>query len=118
MNTIFIDKAKLLVKLKENRERHREKFLKAQEGYRAEVIEQLDKALKDTREGRKICTHFRLEAPQDQTPDYDRAIEMLDWSLDDKIELTSDDFRQYVRDEWHWKRDWGVSNAMYLAKSK
>jgi hypothetical protein len=28
---------------------------------------------------------------------------MLDWHTEDEIELTYEDFRHYVQDEWTWK---------------
>ena len=118
METVKVNKAELLEKLTGNRKKHRENFLKAQEGYRAEVIEQLDKALQDARDGKKINTFFQLPAPQDQTPEYDRAIKMLEWAIGDEIELSEIDFSQYIFDNWHWKQQWTASNTVYMARSK
>jgi len=117
MRTVKVEKARLLAKLKENRESHRAEFLKAQSGYRAEVVEQLDKALENARNGKKIITYFNLPAPTDQTSDYDAAIEMLDWAVGDEVELEEQAFRQYILDDWTWKQSWGLSNSVYLSKS-
>ncbi len=117
MNTVKVQKARLLEKLKTNRKEHRANFLKAQEGYKIEVIEQLDKALQDAREGKRFCTSFCLPAPIDQTPEYDTAIEMLDWAVEDVIELEQQSFRQYIFDDWHWKANWMHSNTAYMVKS-
>ncbi len=118
METVKVKKARLLNKLHENRKAHREKFLKAQDGFRQEVVEQLDVALRDARNGKKYTTVFALPAPVDQTPEYDTAIEMLDWLVDDEIELTQQAFRQYIFDDWSWSQNWLHSNACYMVKSK
>jgi len=118
MKTVIVNKDRLLQTLKANRDSHRAKFLKAQDGYRIEVIEQLDAALQKARDGKEICTSFRLMAPQDQTADYDTAIKMLDWTLDDKIELEHQAFCELVLDEWHWKNQWESSNAFYMTKTR
>jgi phytoene dehydrogenase-like protein len=118
MEKVRVKKLLLLAKLEENRKSHRAKFLKAQEGYRAECIEQLDKALYNARNNLGICTTFRLLAPTDQTGDYDVAIEMLKWEVADEVELEYSAFREYVLDEWSWKDRWMASNTGYMSKIK
>ncbi len=117
MNTVKVKKARLLNKLHDNRKEHRANFLKAQEGYKMEVIEQLEKSLQDARDGKRFNTFFQLPAPKDQTPEYNTAIEMLDWSVDDEIELEQQAFRQYIFDDWYWKDQWLHSNTAYMVKS-
>jgi len=116
MNKVKVEKQRLLAALSANSKKHRKAFLKAQAGYRAEVIEQLDKALKNARDGKKIRTVFHLPAPVDQTPEYTTAIEMLMWEVGDTVTIDHQAFRQYVLDDWHWKRDWMHSNHAYLTK--
>lgn len=118
METVKVKKVRLLEKLKANREVHRANFLKAQDGFRQEVIEQLDKALQDARDGKRFKTSFTLPAPIDQTPEYDTAIEMLSWEVGEEVELGQQEFRQYIFDDWHWKQQWLHSNTAYMARSK
>lgn len=115
MNTVKVQKDQLLMKLQINRESHRALFLKAQEGYRNLVIAELDKSLKDAREGREIRTYIRMEAPQDHTSDYDNVIEMLRMSVDDTIELEAHDFQCYVMDKWQWAQAAFLANSTYAA---
>lgn len=117
METVTVKKDRLLAELKKNRAKHRENFLKAQDGFRQEVVEQLDVALQDARDGKRFRTVFSLPAPVDQTPEYDTAIEMLGWSVANEAELSQEEFRQYIFDDWHWKRRWLHSNTAYMAKS-
>jgi hypothetical protein len=115
METVKIDKEKLLAKLVANRNAHRAIFLKAQEGYRKTVIRQLDKMLRLARRGKRIPLQVQVQvaAPVDQTEDYDRVISMMRWTKDKVIELTEGEFAQYVLDQWRWSAQAGVSNAYY-----
>ena len=54
MNTVKVKREELLTKVRANRDAHRTLFLKAQEGYRKLVIEELDRMLKDAKEGLRI----------------------------------------------------------------
>jgi hypothetical protein len=68
-----------------NRDSHRHLFLKAQEGYRKLVIEELDRMLADAKAGRPIRRSISLTEPSDHTKDYDRVIAMLEMSVDDTV---------------------------------
>jgi hypothetical protein len=54
MNTVKVKREELLTKVRANRDAQRTLFLKAQEGYRKLVIEELDRILKDAKEGLRI----------------------------------------------------------------
>ena len=118
MEIVKIAKEELLKILKKNRATHRAIFEEAQIGYRKEAIELLDKALQDARNGRKIETFIKLNAPIDQTSDYDRAIKMIEMSIDENIEISETDFANYVLDDWHWKKQFMATNTYYTQKWK
>lgn len=46
---------------------------------------------------------LNILAPEDHTDEYDKAIGMLEMSVDDTVLITHDEYRQYVLDEWFWK---------------
>ncbi len=102
MNAVKVKRQDLLTKVRANREAHRSLFLKAQEGYRKLVIEELDKMLADARAGRRISRSINLAEPTDHTSDYERVIMMLEMSVDDTVVLSAGEFDQYVRDVWSW----------------
>lgn len=108
----------MLEKLRANRESHREIFLEAQEGYRTAAVAELDSMIADARNGKEIKRQLTLVAPMDQTKDYDRAIAMLEMSVDETIKLSEYDFSCYVLDEWRWKGQWSASNSLYSAKAR
>jgi len=115
MNTVKVKREELLAKVRANREAHRELFLKAQEGYRKLVIEELDRMLADARHGRPIQRSATLTEPSNHIKDYDRVITMLEMSVDDTITLEARDFDRYVMDSWDWSRFALHTNTAYAA---
>lgn len=115
MTAIKCSKDVLLKTLKTNREKHHAIFLEAQDGYRAAVIAELDKMLAEARAslGKNIRTAVTLIQPMDQTREYDRAIAMLEMSIEAEVMLEEHDFRQYVLDEWAWKSQFTRANISY-----
>jgi hypothetical protein len=116
LHTIKVRKVELLEKLVANRATHRAMFLDAQTGFRKVVIQELDRRLKDARANRTINIVFAMPAPVDQTAEYDRAIKMLEMSVDDVLELDEDEFSHFVLDEWRWKQQVYATNSMYAGK--
>jgi hypothetical protein len=102
MNTVKVKREELLTKVRANRDAHRSLFLKAQEGYRKLIIEELDRMLAEAKAGRRISRSINLAEPTDHTSDYDRVIMMLEMSVDDTVVLDANEFDQYVRDRWAW----------------
>lgn len=114
MNTVKVTRKELLDKLIANRKTHRDLFLKAQEGYREQVIEELDRMLAEARAGKAIRRHISLPEPLDHTADYDRTITMLEMSVDEHIEISSREFDMFVMDNWDWKQMVTASNMLYV----
>lgn len=113
MNRVKVTRKDLLEKLTINRKSHRDLFLRAQEGYRKQVIEELDRMLSEARSGKPICRAIGLPEPQDHTSDYDRAIAMLEMSVDEHIEISATEFDMFVMDNWSWKQMAMESNMRY-----
>ena len=44
-----------------------------------------------------------VQQPNNHLKNYSRTIDLLKASLDGEFLLTSEEFSQYVRDEWNWK---------------
>jgi hypothetical protein len=112
---IRIKRDELLDILKKNRADHRATFEKASKGYRERAIAELDASLKDAHAGKKIRRSIGLVEPMDQTKDYDRAIRMLELTVDEIVTIGNSEFAQYVMDDWAWKEQFTTSNAMYGA---
>lgn len=111
---VTVDKGELLAVLHQNRANHREIFLKAQDGFRSRVIEELDWRLRDARAGRKISLIFGLPEPEDHTEDYDREIRMLEMHTGQTVTINSHLFDQIVMDRWGWTASFTTTNSSYL----
>lgn len=115
MREVTVKTSDLLERIKTNRDEHRTIFEEAVIGYRKAAIEELDKALKDAKDGRRIWRRTTLVQPEDHTPEYDRVIDMLEMSVDEDITLDAASFACYMRDEWVWQRQFLTSNSAYSA---
>lgn len=118
MKDVTVKRAELLMKLRANREEHRQVFLAAQVKFREAVIDRLDKMLEDARAGRRVSQHVGLVAPQDHTDDYNRVITMLEMSVDETITLGSGEFESYVMDRWQWARQFGATASSFGVGNK
>lgn len=115
MQKVKVKRTELLKKVKANREGHRSLFLKAQDGYRKAVIQELDAMLQEARDGKPIRRAIKLPEPIDHTADYDRVLAMLEMSVDKEITLESHEFDQYVQDNWSWSQLASFTNMSYVA---
>jgi hypothetical protein len=113
MKSVNVKKTDLLDKIKENRAMHRAIFEKALKGYRKAVVAELEFMLDEARKGRRIKRQIELIEPMDQTREYDRVVRMLEMSTDDIIELSQQDFAQYVMDDWAWKQQFLSTTLPY-----
>lgn len=117
MDTITVDKAKLLEIIKGNRDRHRQVFEDALDGYRKYAQEVLEEHMTDLMRGKTPEIRISIARPQDHTADYDRVIQMIEMDKGSEFTLDENDFSQYVRDDWNWKRQWLASSNTYAAAS-
>ena len=117
MYTVKVEREKLLNIIKENREKHRAIYAEILDGYKKEVIRRLKFALDQALEGEKFITNIKLIAPKDYTENYNRIIGMLELSIEKVVEIDDTEYRQYVLDEWVWKKDFEMSNSSYGGSS-
>lgn len=116
----------ILARVKNNRDTHAEEYATALKGYYLEVQEQLDTIAKEARKAVKLAAEendperlaFEVMArkPENHTTDYDRVIDMLELAQNAEIELDEQEFAQYVRDEWTWKRVFAETAGFYNSK--
>jgi hypothetical protein len=116
---VNVKKDELIAKLKENRDRHRTVFLAALEGYRAEAYRVLSSYIKQIEEGRTpvFSVGTLLSRPEDHTKDYDHVIGMLEMDQSDVFRLDQQTYRNYVGDDWSWKRQWAKLSSAYAGRS-
>lgn len=115
MDSVNVDREKLLEILIKNRVAHKATVTEAFTKYRELVIVELDKMIAEAKSGKEIRRSVDLIEPMDMTVSYDTAIKMLEMSVDDNIELTTMEFQQYVEDRWQWSQQFSCSNSLYTA---
>lgn len=115
MNKVKVNKSELLEALKKNKENHKKLFDEAQENFRKRIIEELDRRLADAKADRSVQLYIDLPEPEDHTKDYERVIKMVEMSQDEILEISREDFAQYVMDDWAWRRAWVANTLSYTS---
>lgn len=117
MNKVKVRKDELLKELEHNRSEHRSRFERAVAGYSDKVREELEKYLERVKHGDVLEVRVSLPKPEDHSEDYDRAIKMVQMSVDENLELTEQEFAELVMDDWGWKRQFMTSTAYYVQEA-
>ena len=121
MQEVKVYRLALVAKITENRASHAKAYDEAMVGYRAAVEKAILKALRDHRK-RKLTPYEaiyplrKLDPPQSHLDEYDRLLAMLEMSVDSEITLAEHEFRQFVLDEWTWKREFIASTSAYAGR--
>jgi len=115
--TVDIPRETLVDKLRRNREKHKQDYQTALEGFRQSVIEDLEAKLEKARDGKDVERNMPNIKPESHLEEYDEAIEMYTMTVEQIIKLPQSDFRQLVRDNWSWKQSWSTSNTGYISKA-
>ena len=116
MRTVKINKTELLEIVVTNKVKHITEFNEAVEDYKKAAIKVAEEHVELAKTGdlEKIARIKAMpQKPASYEKEYDRAIRMLELSVEDVIELESDVFNQLVLDEWSWKNMFVTSNSLY-----
>lgn len=111
---VIAERKELIEVLEKNRECHVSNFDKALKVYRKQVIDWLDMALIDARNGGQIQRAVALPQPEVHIEDYDRIITMLKMDTRDEIELTEHEAAQYIMDDWGWAHSFASNTMSYV----
>ena len=107
------EKDELLGLLRHNRAEHRKMIDEARKGFVQKAREKLSTALDKLADGKSTGVSISLDAPIDHTSEYDTVIRMLELHQGDMVELSADEVRMFVEDEWDWSGRWLVANSGY-----
>lgn len=111
--TVKVNKAKLIAKIKENKEAHIIAYAKAVEAYKKEALKQLAELTKKAEAG-DTSLRLSLTTPIDNVKSYDKILDIFEWEIDEEVELEQKEFNEYVQDETESARHAMMSNSMYL----
>ncbi len=116
MDSVKIKRLELLDIVRENKLKHVAAYEDSVNEYKKLVLQIASSNYKIAKTGdlesfKKIKAH--PVSPVSYEDSYLRAIRMLELSVEDVIELSSDLFNQLVLDEWSWKRNFIASTMSY-----
>lgn len=119
MDKIKVSKEKLLKELHTNREVHITEYNEMYNEYQKAVIKKLQLLTRNAKKAPEfatIDTVVGLSAPISNETDYDTAIEMLQFSVEDEIFITQREFQRYVQNKWDWSDRFEYSKSLYLGE--
>lgn len=116
--SVNVERAKLLDALKSNLDIHRTQYKEAVEDFQARLLKDLtvakNKVKKSNPESLKDF-RFDINFPVNHEKDFVEVIDMLEHSTDDVINLDSESFKAYFKNEWSWSH--GFASSLELYKS-
>ena len=112
---ITVKKEDLIEQIVANKVKHIELYNKAVIAYKKEALEQLEKLTKEVNDG-VLDIKLDLVTPIDNSDDYDAIIEMFVWEVKDEVELTQNEFKEYVQDKTQFAEEAMFSNTLYSSK--
>lgn len=116
MRDVKMNKSELLKIVLENKEKHIKEYLESVEDYKKGAVKLANEhvELAATGDLAKIAKIKSMPgAPTSYEKEYDRAIRMLELSVEDIIEIEEHVFNQLVLDEWTWKQNFVASASLY-----
>jgi hypothetical protein len=112
---IKVERTRLLETLKGNLEIHLSEYEEAMSGFREQVADKLREELKKAEAGDipKSGFSLALTAPVCYEDAYRTIITMMEFNVEEHVELDAEQSRNYLMDEWDWKRSFKRDHAAY-----
>ena len=116
MRSVKVNKAELLKILQDNKKKHIKEFDESVKDYKKAALKVAKEHVELAKSG-DLDQIAKIRAmpgrPTSYEDSYNRAIRMMELSVDDVIELEEQIFNQLVLDEWMWKQAFVASGALY-----
>ncbi len=106
--------ARLKLIVTENKAKHDKIYADAVAGFWVRAKQELEAKLEDLKNHHYGNLCVSLVFPENHNDDYQRAIEMLDLTVDKEVILKQHEFESLVRNRWPWRQSFLLSNAGYL----
>ena len=114
MKEIIVAKEKLIEALTANQQKHQNIYDAAVSGYFIQAEKVLGEKLTKIQNQEKIESYLNLEYPQNFDGEYVKALKMLEFSIEDKITLTSTEFDCYIMNRWGWRSEFLQMSTHYI----
>lgn len=112
MESVKLNKNELLKIVREKKEQHVKEYDEAVKDFRIAVIKICNENM-ELAEAGKLDLKAMPPKPTSYETNYNRAIRMLELSVDDVVELNQYEFAKLVLDEWEWKQVFSTMNSTY-----
>lgn len=116
MHSVKVNRIELLGIVRQNCEKHITEYNESVEDYKKAAINVAQKNLELAQSGDldQIAKIKGMpQKPVSYEKEYNRAIRMLELSVEEVIDVEQDVFNQLVLDEWAWKNAFVASSALY-----
>lgn len=114
---ITIPKDQLLDAVRTNLIKHEAAYREASIGYKNTLASKLAAVLADVEIGKDTEAELRrvllMPKPKNYGNQYARVIRMLEMHMGATLQLTEDQFRNYVEDDWDWTSDFHAGSSPY-----
>lgn len=111
--TVNVNREALITALYEGLNVHQAQLTELKADYKKAVVKFMSAAARRARKGDFSDLVLRLQAPQDHSQEYIDAIEMLEVSVDENIQLDKETYKAYYRNEWSWSSGLETASALY-----
>lgn len=116
MRSVKVEKSELMSILQENKKKHIKEYDEAVKDYKKAALK-VAKEHVDLAKSGDLDQIAKIKAmpqrPFSYEDSYNRAIRMMELSVDNVIELEEQIFNQLVLDEWSWKNAFVATGALY-----
>jgi len=121
--SVNVSRLALIGILKTNLELYREQYKEAITLYRDRLQYELEDALVIVKKSPLLVPELtklsvKFNAPEDHENDYIEILEMMEMSVDENINLDSESFRAYIKNDWSWSASLLgaiAANKLYIA---
>lgn len=117
--SVNVNRIELLAKLKENLDKHRIEYQEALLEFHVRLVEDLKLAAKKVAKTENPADlknfSFSIQFPQNHEQDFVDVIEMLEMSVDETINLDSESFKAYIKNEWQWQHHFRAAKLAYAS---
>lgn len=121
MKEVKVKKTDLLRHLMDQRDLHVEEHKQAMQNWRQKVVEKVSaEAERLSNDNEEVDLYFLtpLSKPTSYEEDYESAINICEWHEEEVMDLTFEQFSQWVEGNWRWRQDFLRSNAAYGVQTK
>ena len=116
MESILVNKEDLIKTLEHNLEMHIETFEEIRKKFLEHVIERAEEDISLAKQDKFPKIRHNLPVPENHSKDYNRAINMLKMDVRNEVNLTEEQYAQFIDNDWAWQRSFTSTTEFYTQR--